>query len=95
MLKRILDDFALIIGLFCNVDKTVLMQAGNRIPVIAELGFKMSDSIHILDMTISSDLDNLEANFETTINKGMNYWSRYNLSLSGRIKIFGMFLNAY
>jgi len=80
-------------GLKCNKEKTVLMQIGNKIPVsdrIAELGYTFSDSIHILGMDIDSEIEKLDDNFSrtvTSLKKGVEFWSRYNLSLQGRINV--------
>jgi hypothetical protein len=92
-LKNILNDFAGISGLLCNTEKTALMQIGNIGPVpneIAELGFLITDRIHILGMDIDANLTDLDGNFSKTvlnIKKGVDYWKRYNLSLPGRINV--------
>ena len=92
-LKTILIDFAAISGLKCNTEKTVLMPIGPRVPVpeeIRDLGFCLEDSIHILGMDIDRNLANLDDNFEKTLlnlKKCVQYWSRYNLTLTGRINV--------
>jgi hypothetical protein len=69
------------------------MQIGNKIPVseeIRDLGFDITDSIHILGMDIDSDLNNLDENFSRTVTnlkKCIDYWKRYNLTMVGRINI--------
>jgi hypothetical protein len=69
-LKNVLDDFSSFSGLKCNNDKTVLMQVGRKIPLddrILNLGFNISNSIHILGMEIDSEIENLDDNFEKTV----------------------------
>jgi exonuclease III len=92
-LKTILMDFAEISGLKCNTEKTVLMPIGPRVPIsedITNLGFCLKESIHILGMDIDRDLEQIDENFEKTIvslKKCVQYWKRYNLTLTGRINI--------
>jgi hypothetical protein len=92
-LKTILDQFASVSGLKCNSDKTVLMQVGRKVEIgenIRNLGFNISDSIHILGMTIDSELQSLDANFDKTLDglkKSVEFWGRYYLTLPGRINI--------
>jgi hypothetical protein len=92
-LKKVLEDFSAFSGLKCNNEKTVLMQVGRKIPLndsILNLGFNISNSIHILGMTIDSDLNNLDANFESTVSglkKTVDFWERYFLTLPGRINV--------
>jgi hypothetical protein len=88
-LKRILSDFAGISGLKCNTEKTALMQIGRVGPVpdeITDLGFLITDKIHILGMDIDANISELDGNFAKTIvglKKSVDYWKRYNLSLPG------------
>jgi hypothetical protein len=92
-LKTCLEEFGTFSGLKCNIEKTVLMQVGQKAPVtpeIAALGFSFVDSIKILGMDIDSDIENLDANFvkiATSIDKSISYWDRYNLTLPGRINV--------
>jgi hypothetical protein len=92
-LKNTLSDFAMISGLKCNTEKTVLMPIGPRVPVseqIRDLGFCLEEKIHILGMDIDRDLEHLDENFERTLlnlKKCVQYWSRYNLTLTGRINV--------
>jgi hypothetical protein len=65
-LKKIMIDFGSFSGLKCNVEKTVLMQIGNRVlpsQEIIELGFTLVDEIKILGMSIDHSIENLDANF--------------------------------
>jgi hypothetical protein len=93
MLKQVLSDFALISGLKCNTDKSVIMQIGNKIQIseeIKNLGFAFDDKIKILGMEIDSELENLDINFSNAliaIKKSINFWERLNLSLQGRINV--------
>jgi hypothetical protein len=92
-LKTCLENFGVFSGLKCNIEKTVLMQVGNKTlitPEIASLGFTFSDSIKILGMDIDSDISRLDSNFEkiaVSIDKSIAYWERYNLTLPGRINV--------
>jgi hypothetical protein len=92
-LKRILIEFGTFSGLKCNVDKTVLMQIGNRIQPsqeITDLSFTLVDEIKILGMRIDHSLENLDDNFVEigeTIRKTVNYWKMYRLTLPGRINV--------
>jgi hypothetical protein len=69
------------------------MQIGNKIPIsqeIIDLGFDITDRVHILGMEIDSNLSNLDANFDVTITnhkKCIDFWKRYNLSMAGRINV--------
>jgi hypothetical protein len=92
-LKNILSNFAEISGLRCNTEKTALMQIGNKIEIsqeIKDLGFCITDKVHILGMDIDSELINLDENFSSTIvslKKCVDYWKRYNLTMVGRINV--------
>jgi hypothetical protein len=92
-LKRVLEDFGQISGLKCNAEKSSIMQVGRRDPIpadIAGLGFRFEESIHILGMDINHDLSNLDSNFtrvNNNLKKGVEHWTRFNLSLQGRINI--------
>ncbi len=92
-LKTILMDFAEISGLKCNTEKTVLIPIGPRVLIseeIRNLGFCLKDSIHILGMDIDRDLELIDENFEKTVvslKKCVQYWKRYNLTLTGRINV--------
>jgi hypothetical protein len=93
VLKRILIEFGIFSGLQCNVEKTVLMQVGNRPPPTDEilaLGFTLVDEIKILGMKIDHALENLDSNFvkiHDSIKNTIGYWKRYNLSMPGRINV--------
>ncbi len=62
-IKNILLNFADISGLRCNTEKTALMQIGYKIEIsqeIKDLGFCITDKVHILGMDIDCDLANLD-----------------------------------
>jgi hypothetical protein len=92
-LKRILIEFGIFSGLQCNVEKTVLMQVGNRqLPSdeILALGFTLVVEIKILGMKIDHALENLDSNFveiHDSIKNTIGYWKRHNLSMPGRINV--------
>jgi hypothetical protein len=94
LLKNVLTDFANISGLECNLEKTNIMcigsGTGNNIDLEAT-GFSVKNSLKILGMEISNDniRDKMvNANFITKkINDNVAKWSRFNLSLPGRILI--------
>ena len=92
--KNILLDFGLMSGLETNVDKTTLMPIGQLdVPVPAEildLGFKVVDKIKCLGLEINNTASDLSSHFDHTLGKIrqlIGLWSRFNLSLVGRIAI--------
>jgi hypothetical protein len=93
VLKNTLVNFGNISGLRCNMEKTSIMLIGPRVPVseqIQSLGFKIVDRISMLGVVITNNFNDIYNNFEKTIEKMRNtasYWERFNLSLSGRIRI--------
>ncbi len=97
-IKDILTDFAEISGLRCNTEKTALMQIGNKIPIsqeIKDLGFDITNKVHILGMDIDSEAEALDENFVGTVaslKKCIDYWKRYNLTMVGRILLFSQIL---
>jgi len=56
------------------------MQIGNKVPIsqeIRDLGFDITESVHILGMDIDNDLIALDDNFDGTIaslKKCIDYW---------------------
>ena len=92
--KDILFDFGQISGLETNVEKTALMPIGMLdSPVeqdILDLGFEIVDSFKCLGLTINNKASSLERHFDEKIVKIrqlIGNWSRFNLSLPGRIAI--------
>ena len=91
--KFILEEYGIISGLECNVDKTILMSVGTNLPIepeIVQLGFDIRDEITLLGLVIQKDIGSWDMNFEkmsNAIRKEINFWIRFNLSLPGRIAI--------
>ncbi len=90
-LRQILDGFGKISGLICNFDKTVVMPNGKRVAVPANLfGFKCENKIKLLGTEVTNSLDNVYNIFIEIGEKILNlilFWSRFRLSLLGRISI--------
>jgi hypothetical protein len=92
-LKKVLHDFGMLSGLECNVDKTTLLQVGDASPIsqeIVDLGFAVVNEVTVLGLRISGP----GADFGGSLNKicenlqsQVLHWSRFNLSLPGRIAI--------
>jgi hypothetical protein len=97
-LKNIINDFEVFSGLKSNVEKTTLMQIGTVNPLSREtvnLGFKTVGEVTILGLLINRDLSLLTNHFEqtiTVINRQIEYWERFNLSLPGRISVCKTFM---
>jgi hypothetical protein len=97
-IKTILYEFELISGIGCNVEKTSLMQIGSRDAVIGEivnLGFDIKTSVTILGLTLKSNGKCYDGNIENIIGKvryQVRYWSRFYLSLPGRITVAKTFM---
>jgi hypothetical protein len=64
--KEILSEFAIISGLKCNVEKSVLLPVGfENIPdYVYECGFPVVDKISVLGVTLTKDFQDLTDNFE-------------------------------
>ena len=97
LLKKILVDFALISGLVCNFDKTSVIPVGPNADI--RDGFnddiRVESSFTLLGMEIDNKLSNLQSNFDKTIDKIGKcalYWSRFNLTLPGRIAVAKTFM---
>jgi hypothetical protein len=98
-LKIILDEFENLSGLECNTEKTNLIRLGDPAPdptVVPELeeietDFKIVQSMRILGMKMSNNTkDDVKSNAEFITRKiidQISLWSRFNLSLPGRIAI--------
>jgi hypothetical protein len=92
-IKKILSDFSKLSGLECNIEKSAMMQVG----IIADLndeiinsGFRIEKSLKILGSTLVGNCTNFEENWDAItakIQQQINIWSRFNLSLNGRINI--------
>jgi hypothetical protein len=92
-IKLILQNFGNISGLKCNVDKSIIMLIGsnNDAPdFILDSGFQLVDTVKMLGFEISKNFKNLQENFKKPIEKIRkldNFWTRFRLSLPGRINV--------
>jgi hypothetical protein len=98
-IKKILDDFAKISGLECNYDKTALMPINQLTEeeerIVTESGFKIVNSFKLLGVNVSAVAADLISNYDSVIKKIdslIAFWSRFRLSLPGRITIAKTFL---
>jgi hypothetical protein len=99
-LKNHLDRFAVISGLECNYDKTMLMPFLDNLneeslQILSNCGFKTVDCIELLGVKITKNLSSIDENFERTKQKiisKISFWERFNLSLSGRLAIAKTFM---
>jgi hypothetical protein len=91
-LKQILIDFGDISGLKCNIEKTTIMPVGGiqALPFDNDTGFTVDTKIKLLGIEIDNGLTCLEHVHLLTIDKICSitrFWSRFWLSLPGRINI--------
>jgi hypothetical protein len=90
-LRENLDNFGKISGLVCNLDKTVVMPIGRNNVMPTNLhGFKCEHKIKLLGIEVTNSLDNTDDIFIEIGEKILNlilFWSRFRLSLPGRIAI--------
>jgi len=90
-IKTILEEFGLLSGLECNVEKTTVMCINSAVPdYMAEVGFEIVESVTILGLEIEGDSCRFNNSFEricTKIANNISSWNRFNLSLPGRICI--------
>jgi hypothetical protein len=92
-IKQILTDFGKLSGLECNVEKTTILPIGPNTPIdprINELGFVFVNSVTILGLTIEGNSGDINSNFLkilAKIKREVQNWTRFNLSLPGRIAI--------
>jgi hypothetical protein len=87
-----LTNFALISGLKCNVDKSMIMIVGTEnVPEFVNLsGFQVCNTLRILGFDITKNYKDLTNNFTGVLDKierMANFWNRYRLSLQGRISV--------
>jgi hypothetical protein len=96
--KNILEQFEVISGLGCNVEKTALMQIGDHNILddeIRNLGFDLKTTVTILGMEIKNVGKSYEGNIEKMVEKVRNqvrFWTRFGLSLPGRINVAKTFM---
>ncbi len=99
-IKNNLVQFSRISGLKCNLQKTFLMITGTNGQItdgLDNLGFTIVDKINLLGFELTSDLIDLEKNFNRAAQKMIsivNFWSRFRLSIPGRINVAKTFLYA-
>ena len=94
-LKRNMEDFRKISGLSCNLDKTFIMRIGDTSGEIPEnilgLGFNFVEKVKILGFEVSNTQQWDENNIQNATNKVrklVRFWSRFRLSLIGKITIY-------
>jgi hypothetical protein len=92
-LKSVLDEFGRLSGLEFNVEKTTLLQVGSDIPLPDEIircRFTIVDEVTVLGVTLSgsgADTAGSITEISNKLTRQVNYWSRFNLSLPGRITV--------
>jgi hypothetical protein len=92
-LKAVLEAFGKISGLECNVDKTTLLQVGTDEPLpdsVANCGFTVVEEVTVLGLTLRGPGADTVGNLtELTrkLEKQVRHWTRFNLSLPGRIAV--------
>jgi hypothetical protein len=93
-IKEILLSFARISGLKANFDKCILVPLGfdnlDLPEFFAESGFTVSNYAKILGCDVYNTQKNFKHNFNAVISqliKVKNFWTRFNLSLPGRIAV--------
>ncbi len=90
-LRKVLNDFGDISGLRCNFDKTMVLPVGKRITDASHIaGFSVCKNIKLLGVDITSSLDNVDDIFLNIGEKILNlilFWSRFRLTLCGRISL--------
>ncbi len=97
-LKETCTVFAEFSGLKSNADKTTLLQIGtvtNLSDEIRDLGFLITEKVKLLGMDFDRNLSSLTTHFDEVlgrVNRIIEYWERFNLSLPGRISICKTFM---
>jgi hypothetical protein len=93
-IKTILQNFSLISGLECNLEKTNIMCIGKTRDSDADItqhGFLVKDKLTILGMTVSNnfeqDLRNNANHITRKVSENVAKWGRFGLCLPGRILI--------
>jgi hypothetical protein len=94
-----LENFYYINGLKCNVEKTSIMFIGPdnfaEQEKIREMGFEIVTSLKCLGLELDRTGNAMEKNFDTVVKKINNIafeWSRYRLTLTGRLAVAKTFL---
>jgi hypothetical protein len=92
------NEFATFSGLTSNAEKTSLLPIGINEPLpqeIIDLGFNIVDNVTLLGVSVDNNLSLLNAHFGEVIVKiqrQIEYWEKFYLSLAGRINICKTFL---
>ena len=92
-IKEILLAFGNLSGLLCNLEKTVIIPIGQVTPLdnsLISTGFCFQDKATILGLEISNNMQNFDSAGDKIIanlRREINFWSRFRLSLPGRINI--------
>jgi hypothetical protein len=93
-IKVILEEFAVISGLECNLDKTNVLAVGadnGNYTAITNQGFTQKNSLKILGMSVSNNLEQDIADAAGHIRQKLTHkiaiWERFALSLPGRLQI--------
>jgi hypothetical protein len=87
------DNFYRISGLKCNIEKSSIMYTGSDDPApdwIVNSGFVFVDQITVLGCNIDNKLVNINKNFDNATKKIrnlINFWTRFKLSLPGRLGV--------
>ena len=94
-----LEDFKKLSNLATNLSKTNIVFSDpppqDILDFVNEAGMNVKDSTEILGFSFNSSLSNLELNISKAlvkIEQQINFWSRFNLSLIGRINIANTYL---
>jgi hypothetical protein len=88
----ILSNFGNLSGLKCNVDKSQILLIGtDNVPeFVTRSGFAVSHELKVLGFKITKRFDDILNNIPTCIAKirsQISYWSRFRLSLRGRLNV--------
>jgi len=90
LVKQILTDFGAISGLGCNVEKTNLLPIGavdNINNDIRNVGFTIVSNITVLGVEIGENYNTNYTKLLEKVQKQVNFWTRFSLSLPGRINV--------
>jgi hypothetical protein len=90
-LQSTLNDFGILSGLNCNMEKTCIMPIGGCDTSNLVTNFTICNEIKLLGMEIDNNLECLNTIHNKTlvkISNTINFWSRFWLSLPGRITVF-------
>ena len=93
--KQVLQNFRVLSGLECNVEKSYIMRIGDLTGEteqrIIDLGFPFSNEITVLGFILQNSGNMIAKNYEKVrdnIFKIIRFWDRFNLTLPGKISIY-------